>query len=306
MNVGEEWIYRKSDYSASERVRILGIHPTKQKPRVDVEFRDGPKQGVVELVPSIRLRDEWSNVEKYDAAQADWLSIEGFQMSDTEESALYTVFRELIPDSVAELVWNPVQRSTCIHDQRELERLVGMSLNRLTDQVVHFTNSGNTILSPEGSMIIAEASCRSNPEPILDWVVSEELKQQKLVTDGEDFTSLLDGEEYHFSPQQKYRHYLKHYRPVHELLRQWCGHRAVTAQERVDAAEAEVGRLNDIVSEAIAEFERGGDQPYADQVRRDFHENRISSWNVRPIVDRPLSIDEMPIRYIDRKRNWPR
>ena len=186
------------------------------------------------------------------------------------------------------------------------ERRVGLPLTDLTNRVHSFIDGTDRVVAPEGSLILAEAACRSNPAGILDWIVAEELKQQKLVTEGEDYTSLLDGEDYHFSPQQKYRHYLKRYRPVHELLRQWCGHRAVSAQERVDAAEAEVGRLNDLVSNSIDEFERRGDQEHADQLRRDFHEDRITSWNVRPIVDRPLSIDEMPIRYIDRKRSWPR
>lgn len=305
MDVGEEWIYRVRDYAASERIKILTITPTKQKPRVEVEFLDGEKSGIVEVVPSIRLRGEWNCVAEYDAMQANWSSIQGFVMSETEDTALYTVFRELLPESVAELIWSPVQRATTVHDQEAMERIAGMSLTALKERVVWFVEGTHCVLAPEGSMILAEAACRSNPAAILDWVVAEELEQQKLVTEGEDVTSLLDGEEYHYSPQQKYRHYLERYRPVHELLRQWCGHQGVSAQERVDAAETEVGRLNDLVSNAIAEFKRRGDQGYADQLRREFHEDRITPWNVRPIVDRPLSIDEMPIRYVDRKRNWP-
>ena len=120
MDVGEEWIYRTRDYAVSERIKILQITPTKQKPRVEVKFLDGGKAGVIEVVPSIRLRGMWSEVAEYDGMQANWSSIEGFDMSETEDVALYTVFQELIPESIAQLIWSPVQRAARVHDQEAL------------------------------------------------------------------------------------------------------------------------------------------------------------------------------------------
>jgi hypothetical protein len=56
MDVGDEQIYRLRDDAPSDRVRILAIHPGKQRHRYDVEFLDGEKAGRQENVSGHRLR----------------------------------------------------------------------------------------------------------------------------------------------------------------------------------------------------------------------------------------------------------
>jgi hypothetical protein len=60
MEIGEEWIYRLTAFSSSERVRILDIEKRKQTTRVDIEFLDGERAGRRENVPGTRLHGLWA------------------------------------------------------------------------------------------------------------------------------------------------------------------------------------------------------------------------------------------------------
>ena len=52
--VGDEWVYRMRDDSASERVRILAVTPKKNSARLEVMFVDDP-DGRVENGPGVSI-----------------------------------------------------------------------------------------------------------------------------------------------------------------------------------------------------------------------------------------------------------
>ena len=59
--------------------------------------------------------------------------------------------------------------------------------------------------------------------------------------------------------------YLKYAKPLHELLREWCGHRAVGLQERLGAAEAEAeDALEFGISNSKSDSYRGSSTTYTD------------------------------------------
>jgi hypothetical protein len=74
--------------------------------------------------------------------------------------------------------------------------------------------------------------------------------------------------------------------PRHELLRQWCGHRAAALHERVLAAKAENHRLDLLVADLIQALDDGGETMLA-RVFEELHErDRTRPETVRPVVDR--------------------
>ena len=94
-------------------------------------------------------------------------------------------------------------------------------------------------------------------------------------------------------------------RSRHELLRQWCGHRAVTFQERLLAAEAENHRLDVLVADLIEALKGSGRADLAAYYEREHERDRITAHNARPVVDRPLDPWELPVREIPvRRRRW--
>jgi hypothetical protein len=303
MNVEDEQIYRLRDFAPSERVRILAIHPGKQRHRYDVEFLDGEKAGRQENISGNRMRGPWSDVREYDERMANWKRLSAYQLTDHEESAAETVFQLLIPVEVAEWEWQPVQWVTSIHDPVGLERIIGLPVADLLAQTEWFELDGDQLVSPEGTLMIVEYACRTTPMPVLDWVVESE-KEYRLRAKHGRRTVSHDKKPYTTSPEWEYQLYLERGRPLHELLRSWCGQRAATMQERLAAAEAEVQRLDQLVVRLIDELKQHGHSMAAEIIARTYEEERITPANYRPVIERPLKPSEIPTRYGRAPRRW--
>ncbi|MEW1812517.1 hypothetical protein AB0284_17650 [Pseudarthrobacter phenanthrenivorans] len=117
--------------------------------------------------------------------------------------------------------------------------------------------------------------------------------------------NLESREETATSPEFEYDYYLCWQQPVHEILRQWCGYRAVTAHERLLAAEAEVKRLDILLAEAVDRLRRM-DEGAAEMIEREHEEERITAYAIRPVPQRPLKPHEIPRIEVPARRGWYR
>ena len=267
-----------------------------------MEFLDDPVHRV-QTVPSTRLKTRWADVEAYDARQAEWQRVADFELDDVERSAVHAVYSALIPDEVAELDWRPVENATIINDRAKLTEILQVPVEEILAKVQWFTTEDATIVSPEGSLLIAQIACRAHPNTILDLVMEEETEARHKCKHGGPHP-IHKGEQ--SSPEREYRWYREYIRPRHELLRQWCGHRAVAAHERLTAAEAENHRLDLLVVELIKALDLAGETTQAEQFAEEHERDRISPYLARPVVDRPLHWSEMPVREVPmhRRRHW--
>jgi hypothetical protein len=235
---------------------------------------------------------------------ANWERIDRARLTDPEQSAVDQVFDLLIPEEVAESAWSPVRNATCIHDGEALHKLVGVAVGDLLEQAEGFElDDGDTMLSPDGTLMIAEYACRINPMPILDWVLADENKYREKSKRGSPAVS-WDNRAYTTSPEWEYEWYLEHGRPVHELLRAWCGQRAATLQERLGAAEAENRRLDELITRIFKELKHLGHAMAVSHLIRTYEEDRITPANYRPVVDRPLKPSEIRVQYVREPRRW--
>jgi hypothetical protein len=305
MEIGDEWIYRLKAYSPSERVRIVGIEKRKQTIRVDIEFLDGERQGLHDNVPGTRLHGPWNSVASYDHRMANWQRIGATDLDETEESAVDEVFDALIPEEIATHYDSFVHNGATVRDREALERLMRRPISDVLDQVKWFEDDDVLQLSTEGTLLIAEYVCAVNPTPILERVMTEEAERREYCKRGREYDA-FDGSGKRTSlPEWEYEQYRKQYRPIHELLRSWCGHRSVTFVERLTAAESEVRRL-DILVATLIDGLRKHDNIGADIYERHHNEERIRPETVRPVIDRPLAPWEMPVREVPagRRRRW--
>ncbi|WP_157931069.1 hypothetical protein [Mycobacteroides abscessus] len=292
MEIGAEWIYRATTHGASERVRILGIEERKHTTRVDIEHLDGKRAGKQENVPEGRLRGLWSGVAQYDERMADWERIGGGRLDMVEESAVLDVFKLLIPDDVA-TYYDSVRHGTTILDRLAMEELLKRPLSDVLDRVEWFDPGYGIELSAEGTLLIAEFICAANSFVVLEHVMGKEGEIREHCKHGRDVdNSIQKG----FSlPEREYELYRKFDRPVHELLRSWCGYKAVSTAERLLAAEAEVQRLDILVAKLI-DLVRQHDPHQADWLDQEHDDERIRPEAIRPVIDRPLEPQEIPVR----------
>lgn len=301
--VGDEWAYRARDDAASERVQIQALTPKKASVRVDIVFVDDPEKRV-ENVPGARLRAPWTEVEAYDALMRNWRRIDNLKLDDVEEGCTEQVLVLLIPDDVAEIEWSPVSCAAAIHDKTRLAEIIRVPVAEILAGIEWFDLDGTIMVSPAGTLMVAEAACRANPKPILDLVIEQETESRHKCKHGSERVSGLTREMERTSPEYEYYWYRRQDRPRHELLRQWCGHRAVTFHERLLAAEAENHRLDVLVAELIEALDRAGEKMLATRFAEEHERDRITPQTARPVVDRPLHPSEMPVREVRVRRRW--
>ncbi|MGY4898649.1 hypothetical protein ACWEEK_24080 [Micromonospora aurantiaca (nom. illeg.)] len=139
---------------------------------------------------------------------------------------------------------------------------------------------------------------------MLDRVIEDEAKSRHKCKHGDERSSLSTRGREPTTPEREYHVYRRFDRPRHELLRQWCGHRAVTAHERLLAAEAETQRLDVLVTRLIRVLKQAGETTIVAVYAEEHDRERITPATIRPVVDRPLHPSEIPVREIRTRRRW--
>ncbi|WP_146194746.1 hypothetical protein [Bifidobacterium callitrichidarum] len=294
-DIGDELIYRLRVYEPSQHVKVVEIDNSKKTPRYVVEFLEGNNAGTRANVPGSRLHGPWADVEQFDWRMAQWEKFEDVELTETETDAMCEVFCLLIPETIAQWDWSYVHWSVQVLDELGLEQRIGVSVDDVLDQVAGFKEDGGVMLSPEGGLLIAQYACRINPMPVLAWVDQDEKEYRDKCRNGHLGVG-PDNRPHRTDPQWEYQWYLEHGRPLHELLRCWCGQRAVTMHERLGAAEAENHRLEELLEQLFRQMEQHGFAQSVEYLKRKYEEERITPYNYRTSVDRPLRPEEIPVR----------
>ncbi|SCE95476.1 hypothetical protein GA0070618_2187 [Micromonospora echinospora] len=281
----------------------MAVTPKKTSARVEVRFLDDP-DGRTENVPGSRLRVPWAEVAQFDATMSNWQRLNDLELDNTEQACVEEVFQLLIAEEIAEIEWSPVECATRVSDMGQLSSLIRVPAEEVLASAEWFDLDGDTMISPAGTLLIAEAACRANPTAVLDHVIEEEAKSRHKCKHGDERSSLSARGREPTTPEWEYHVYRRFDRPRHELLRQWCGHRAVTTHERLLAAEAETQRLNVLVTRLIKVLEQAGDTTIAAVYAEEHDRERITPATIRPFVDRPLHPSEIPVREIRVRRRW--
>jgi hypothetical protein len=259
---------------------VVAVEERRKSSRFIVEFLDADKAGVKQTVPRVRLRVPWQQVADYDKLMDCWRRLGEFTLTNIERDAVEEIFDEFVPERVTELLWKPVECTAAIYDPEGLQQLSGTSTGDIVESVASFDLDGVTLVSGQGAVLIAERVCRMHATAVLERVVRDEQECRELCKrGGSSQTGRVPRDT---SPEFEYEWYRRHTRPRHELLRQWCGHRAVTAFERLGAAEAEVQRLAVIVARMIDELRERGNRVLADVIEREQEEERITPATFRP------------------------
>lgn len=298
---GTDWVYRRRRYSPSERVEVLSSYPHKTHPRYDVRFVDD-SAGRTENVPGGRLYGPWRVAAEIDRQLAEEEELNADSVDEVEEDALSRVFDALVPVELAEYTWAQVRYGALVHNADRLTEFLGYDVHVLANERTAFIQEGGDIwFSPRGAATIAELAARARPTALLDEVLKEENEYRDRARRGWRPSYERGGG---IDPDWEYSYYLEHIKPTHELLRQWCGHRAVRDDERLRAAEAEVHRLDVLLTRAVDALRRRDQAILADAIEDEQIQERITAATVRPVVERPLAPNEIPVREVVRPRRW--
>lgn len=302
---GQEWAYRLRDDSPSERVQVLALHQEVRRFRVEIRHLDGNASGREENVPRGRLKVPWEEVAQFDATMDGWRRLRAESIDQNESSALWAALELVIPSEVAELFVTPIDDALVVHNQGALETLTGQPLSVVQTEFSWIVDNGKPCLSPLASLSVVEMACRMNPAPVLDLIMAEETEAREKSKRGGTVEDWKTRKPVDTSPQYEYQYYLRRKKPIHELLRQWCGYRSITAHERLLSAEAEVNRLDVLLAWSV-DWIRQLDESTAAAIEKEHEEDRVTPYNIRPVPQRPLEPHEIPVIEVPSRRRWPR
>ncbi len=96
----------------------------------------------------MRLRVQRTKVAEFDTLLADWQRIDDLELDESEQAAVETVFRLLIPTEVAEWEWSPVRFTASVHDRERLTALIDLPVEEIVEKVESFELDGEMMLSP--------------------------------------------------------------------------------------------------------------------------------------------------------------
>jgi hypothetical protein len=148
------------------------------------------------------------------------------------------------------------------------------------------------------------SSRRQHPISVPHLVVEQDKAARHKCNHGFTQDSIRSREKERTSSEYEYDWYRRFDRPRHELLRQWCGHRAVTLHERLLAAEVETERLDILLAWVIRALDKAGDDLAARTFAEEHERDRITPWTVRP-GDRPAAAPLRDSGPRDPRPRWP-
>lgn len=272
MEIGEFWSYRESDrYGVPQRVAILGkVRKGKTSVHYEIELASGKRK----VVPGARLVCPWSEADDYEQDWRELRRVESQPVDEVEGYCALVICEELIGFEKVDL--SRPDYVALIDEPSAVEELLGQPLNSLLEGTEIYQRGPVLHVSAEGTVRIARSYCEAHPDQAALLVREREVKAATRCKEGTaDIT-----------PQRFYEWYLEYDRPRIDVLREWVGYRAMSQVERLIAAEAEVGRLRELLRRAIDELAHGH-PPLAESLTRQVWEDEITAANVRPYPQAP-------------------
>lgn len=129
------------------------------------------------------------------------------------------------------------------HDRDGLRSLLGTDCQALLITVETAEDGGSFWVSADRTRVIAGQICRHHALRVLGWVHDEEVTRRHESLHGQQAGGKDPGRD----ADRVYHSYMRSERHTYDLLRQWCGQRAIALDERIRAADDETRRLDQLL-----------------------------------------------------------
>jgi len=185
--------------------------------------------------------------------------------------------------------------TTRILDDDALGGALGIPVAEVLENVDWYSDGDEKVVSPEGTMRIARIRLPHEPDARVGCG-RRGRKAAARVQHPRPPRGHLRQPADAVLLEWEYANYLKEGRPIHDLLRAWYRQRAVTLQERLAAAEAEVHRMDGLLVRGLDELKTHDHSIVADNIERAHIDERITPENVRSVTEHPFGPAEISVR----------
>jgi hypothetical protein len=260
---GELWAYRARQVDELVEVQVLRLG-TQRPARVLVRFVDDAFEGREEWVPPARLKVLWQNVAPFREREQAWDRVgeAGIPDDDPRVQAAEQVF-ELLFDNEDVSVWYREAGALRVADPGALAARLGLDVGQMTDHALAFTDADALVAPWEVTELVVTTVAKQNPEPILEFIASEERTAEREAIHGRWWQSGRRGNDSYSEPEDCVEFDRKYYRARRELMRSWCGAEAVNRVDELTELRKEIRRVGKVAEAAIKALRVAGHQTEA-------------------------------------------
>jgi hypothetical protein len=260
---GEVWAYRARQLDELVEVKVVRLG-TQRPARVLVRFLDDAFEGREEWVPPARLKVAWLDVAPFREREQAWDRVREAGIPDDDP-------RVQAAEQVLELLFENDDVSVCYReagairagDPGALAARVGLDAAQITEHPLAFTD-GDALIAPwEITELVVTVATRQNPDPILEFVASEERKAAREAIHGRWWRGGRRDNDSFWEPEDCVEFDRKHYRARRQLMRTWCGAEAINRADELTELRKEIRRVGVVAEAAIQALRAAGQQTEA-------------------------------------------
>jgi hypothetical protein len=277
IRVGEIWAYRERAFTDGWpilRVEVLQFGPPRSN-KVRIRFLEGEYPGLDQWVPAVRLRVPWDEAEAWLRDEERFLR--AWEASiDNYETVEYYAARTCLdayprPDGIL-IGYSQREGATArVHDLPEVCRDLGLSEDDLLSAPLAFIDRGGEYVAP---WPVALRLARRVAEVYTDEIVRSVAKEESELQEGtiRGRTVAIGRDEWDVS-KERCAEQLREQQPMFDLVRAWCGERAVRQFDEVAALRAELERLWNLLEESARLLHSYGHPVLARNLRKALRES---------------------------------
>lgn len=254
-------------------VEFLRAGPPRSQ-RVRVRWLDGEFEGLEEWVPKRRLLVAWAEVEAFledEHGYAAVLAASQVSLDSTERAAVETVWLA----SPRELGSWYLDGRRCggtvlvINDLPDVAAAMrGPTADELLAEPLAFVDREDRYIAPfPVAARLARLACTRCPHEILEYVAKEEKRWEDALVRG--YMEDIFGKDVLRVRKEGVEERLRELRPVHNMVREWCGVDAQQAFDELGRLRAENERLVRIIEDAARFLKDAGHNVKASLVLRE-------------------------------------
>lgn len=236
--------------------------------RVKVSFLSDEFEGLVDWVPPARLKTLWAESNSFAESEAQWRKLtELADFDGVTYDAAYTVFRLLIPASVASIGHPKSRRGVLtIANPRRLTEITGLGLDEIAEGSPRIEDADGVHLAWPAAPRVAKAVAAKDPGQIMAEVDREEAQGRYEAAYG-----ALNGDGYAGTTARQAAFYEEFTRPFCETLRAWCGSPAGDVQQELRDLRTEVEWVRTVLDLAVGLLHEAGNERNAWQLHQLVH-----------------------------------
>lgn len=260
MEPGERWAYRARQVDELVEVRVLRLG-TQRPAWVLVRFVDDAFEGREEWVPPARLKVPWADVAPFRERGQAWDRVReaGIPDDDPRVQAAEQVFELLFDNEDASVCYRDAG-ALRVGDPDALAARLGLDVRQIADHPLAFTD-GEAVIAPwEVTELVVTTAARQNPDPILEFVASEERQAAREAIHGRWWRGGRRGSDSFWEPEDCVEFDRKYYGARRELMRSWCGADAINRVDELTELRKEIRRVGKVAEAAIKALRAAGHQ----------------------------------------------